>query len=156
MKKVLTIVLQAVVVLIGILIVGLLVWLPLTEGRASGLGLFRIYADSFILYGYVVSIAFFIALYRTFKLLGYIRQNSVCSLDAVKALKSIKYCAVALSGFIIAAGIYIKIFHHKEDDPAGFLAICSAITLVSIIVGIIAAIIEKRLQCALNGNAENP
>ena len=155
MKTISIVFLQAVVVLIGILALSILIWFPLTEGRATNLDLFSIYFDKFILYGYAASIAFFVALYKAFRLLGYIGQNKVFSPDSVKALNSIKYCAIVLSLLIVAEGVYIKIFHRKEDDPAGFLAICIVTTFVSIVVATATAIFEKVLQNAIDMKSEN-
>lgn len=155
MKKKSIIFLQAVVVLIGIIALAILIRVPLTEGRAANLDLFSIYADPFILYGYAASIAFFVALYKAFKLLGYIGQNKVFSSNAVKALKGIKYCAIVLSVLIVLAGIYIRIFHNKDDDPAGFIAMCIVTTFVSAVVATAAAIFEKILQNAIDMKSEN-
>jgi hypothetical protein len=155
MKRISTIFLQVVIVLIGIVTLVILIRFPLTEGRAANLDLFSIYFDPFILYGYAASIAFFIALYNAFKLLGYIGKNKVFSPNSVKTLRNIKYCAIALSILIVAAGLYIKIAHNKEDDPAGFLAICIVTTLVSIVVATAAAIFEKILQNAIDMKSEN-
>ena len=155
MKRISTVFLQAVIVLIGIVALAILLWFPLTEGRAANLDLFRIYFDPFILYGYAASIAFFVALYKAIKLLGYIGQNKVFSSNSVKTLKSIKYCAIVLSILIVLAGLYIKLFHNKEDDPAGFLAICIVTTFVSIVVATAAAIFEKLLQNAIDMKSEN-
>lgn len=155
MKRISTVFLQAVIVLIGIVALAIMIRVPLTEGRATSLDLFSIYADPFILYGYAASIAFFVALYKAFKLLGYIGQNKVFSAEAVKALKNIKYCAIVLSILIVAAGLYIRIFHSKDDDPAGFLAICIVTTFASIVVATAAAIFEKLLQHAVDMKSEN-
>ncbi len=155
MKRISIVFLQAVIVLIGIVALGILIRVPLTEGRATNLDLLNIYFDPFILYGYATSIAFFIALYKAFKLLGYIGQNKVFSSNAVNALKSIKYCAIVLSILIVTAGLYIKIAHNKEDDPAGFLAICIVTTFASIVVATAAAIFEKLLQNAIDMKSEN-
>lgn len=155
MKRISIIFLQAVIVLIGIVVLGILIRLPLTEGRAANLDLFSIYSDPFILYGYAVFIAFFVALYKAFKLLGYIGQNKVFTSNSVGTLKSIKYCAIVLSILIVTAGLYIKISHNKEDDPAGFLAVCIVTTFVSIAVATAAAIFEKILQNAIDMKSEN-
>jgi hypothetical protein len=155
MKRVSIIFLQTVIVLIGIVALVIMIRLPLTEGRAKDLDMFNIYADPFILYGYASSIAFFVALYKAFKLLGYIGQNKVFSPNSVGTLKSIKYCAIVLSVLIVTAGLYIRIFHNKEDDPAGFLAICIITTFVSIVVATAAAIFEKILQNAIDMKSEN-
>ena len=155
MKRISIIFLQTVIVLTGIGALAILLWFPLNEGRAANLDLFSIYFDPFILYGYATSIAFFVALYKTFKLLGYIGQNKVFSSNSVKTLKSIKYCAIVLSILIVLAGLYIRLFHNKEDDPAGFLAICIVTTFVSIVVATAAAIFEKILQNAIDMKSEN-
>jgi hypothetical protein len=155
MKRTSTIFLQAVIVLIGIVALVILIRLPLTEGRAANLDLFSIYADPLILYGYASSIAFFIALYKAFRLLGYIGQNRVFSSDSVATLKSIKYCAIVLGILIVGAGVYIRIFHSKEDDPAGFIAICIVTTFASVVVATVAAIFEKILQNAIDIKFEN-
>ncbi|HEY1201421.1 MAG TPA: DUF2975 domain-containing protein [Niastella sp.] len=155
MKRISIIFLQAVVVLIGIVALAILIRFPLTEGRAAHLDLFSIYFDPFILYGYASSIVFFVALYKAFKLLGYIGQNKVFSSNAVKALKSIKYCAIVISALIVAAGLFIRIFHNKEDDPAGFLAVCIVTTFVAVVIATAAAIFEKVLQNAIDMKSEN-
>jgi hypothetical protein len=155
MKRISIPFLQAVIVLMSIVSLAILIRLPLTEGRAANLDLYSIYFDPFILYGYAASIAFFVALYKAFKLLGYIGQNKVFSSNSVNALKSIKYCAFGLSIFIVLAGLYIKLFHNKEDDPAGFLAICIVTTFVSIVVATAAAIFEKLLQNTIDIKSEN-
>ena len=155
MKRTSTIFLQAVIVLIGIVVLAFLIRVPLTEGRATNLDLLSIYADPFILYGYAASIPFFVALYKAFKLLGYIGQNKVFSSNSVGALKNIKYCAIVFSILIVMAGLYIKISHDKEDDPAGFLAICIVTTFASIVIATAAAIFEKILQNAIDMKSEN-
>ncbi len=155
MKRISIVFLQAVIVLIGMVALVILIRFPLTEGRATNLDLFSIYSDPFILYGYATSIAFFIALYKAVKFLGYIGRNKVFSSNSVKALTSIKYCAIALSILIVTAGLYILIAHHQDDDPAGFLAICIVTTLASIVVATAAAIFEKLLQNAVDMKSEN-
>ncbi|HMR83586.1 MAG TPA: DUF2975 domain-containing protein [Niabella sp.] len=155
MKRISIVFLQVVIVLIGIVALAMLIWFPLTEGRATNLNLINIYLDPFILYGYAASIAFFVALYKAFKLLGYIGQNKVFSVSAVKTLKSIKHCAIILSILILIAGLYIRIFHNKEDDPAGFLAMCMVTIFISIVVATAAAIFEKLLQNAIDMKSEN-
>lgn len=142
-------------VLIGMVALAILIRFPLTEGRAVNLNLFSIYADPFILYCYAASIPFFIALYKAFKLLGYIGQNKAFSLNSVRALNSIKYCAIALGSFIVLAGLYIRIFHNKDDDPAGFLAMCMVTAFVSLVVAVAVALFEKILQNGMDIQSAN-
>ena len=155
MKRSSTILLQAVIVLIGIVALAIMIQFPLTEGRAANLDLLSIYAGPFIIYGYVASIAFFVALYQAFKLLGHIGQNKVFSRNSVKALRTIKYCAIAVSISIVMAALYIRIFHAKDDDPAGFIAIAILATFISIVIATAATAFEKTLQSAVEMKSEN-
>ena len=155
MKRSSTIFLQVVIVLIVIVALAIMIRFPLTEGRAANLDLFSIYADPFLVYGYLASIAFFVALYQAFKLLGYIRQNKVFSLNSVTTTRSIKYCAIVLGILIVMAGLYIRIFHAKDDDPAGFLAMCIVTTFISIVIATAAAVFERTLQNAVDIKSEN-
>lgn len=155
MKKVSIVFLQAVVVLIGILALGFLVFMPLKEGRAKNLDLISVYADPFILFAYATSLAFFFALFKAFQLLGLIGQNRVFSIESVNALKAIKYCIIVLGASIALTGIYVKIFNHKDDDPAGFLAMCIFAIFSCLVVGTAAAIFEKILSNAVNMKSEN-
>ena len=155
MKRISIVFLQAVIVLIGIVALVILIWTPLTEGRATNLDVFSIYSDPFILYVYVASIAFFIILYKAFKLLNYIGQQRVFSSSSIKILKSIKYCAIVLSILIAMAGVYIKLFHNPDDDPAGFLAICALSVFVSIVTAATANVFEMIVQNVIAMKAES-
>ena len=101
MKRSSTIFLQIVIVLIGIGALALMLWEPHLEGRNAHATLFEIYfKDPFLAYAYLASIPFFIALYQAFKVLKYVRQNKTFSQATVKALRTIKYCAIAIIGFV--------------------------------------------------------
>ncbi|MCM4151537.1 DUF2975 domain-containing protein [Arenibacter sp. N53] len=154
MKRISIIFLRAVIVLISIVTLYIMIRFPLSEGRAENLDLFSIYFDPFILYGYASSIAFFVALYKAFKLLGYIGKDELFTLNSIRTLRSIKYCAIILSILVAMAGIFIKIFHNKEDDPAGFLAMCIIITIMAITVAFAMAAIAKKLQKAVDLKSE--
>ena len=155
MKRSSTIFLQVVIVLIGIVALIIMIRFPLTEGRAVNLDLFSIYSDPFIMYGYVASIPFFVALYQAFKLLGYIGQNKVFSLSSVKALRTIKYCATILSASIVMAVLFIMTSHNKDDDPAGFIAMGILTTFISIVIATAAAVFERTLLNAVDIKSEN-
>ncbi len=150
-----TVFLQVVVVLVAIVALIILIRFPQLEGRAQNLDLISIYSDPFILYGYAASIVFFVALYKAFKVLEYIRQNRLFSLDSVKNLRSIKYCAIILAVAIAMAGVYVRIFHADDDDPAGFIAMCIVATFISIAVATAVAVLEKILQNAVDLKTEN-
>ena len=155
MKRSSTIFLQVVVVLIGIGALALLLWEPHIEGRNAHATLFEIYFnDPFLAWAYTASIAFFVALYQTCKLLGYIGQNKVFSQNSVRALRTIKYCANIIVGFIVAAEAYLFIVR-PGDDIAGGVFMGLLIIFVSGVVAIVAAMFEKILQSAVDIKSEN-
>ena len=140
--------------LIGIGILALLLWEPHIEGRNKHATLFEIYfTDSFLAYVYIGSIPFFLALYQAFKVLGYAGQNNIFSQAAVKALRTIKYCAIAIIGFVAVSVIFI-LFSDPDDRPAGvFMRIL--ITFPSIVVATAVAMFERILQNAVEIKSEN-
>ena len=141
--------------LAGMAALVLFIRFPLTEGRAANLDLFSIYTDPFILFGYAAAAPFFIALYKAFRLLVYIGKNQAFSVNAVKAAKHIKYCAISLCGFIVMAAAYVKIFHDKNDDPAGFLAICILAIFAVLTVAAGITVFEKILQNGIDIRSAN-
>ena len=149
-----TIFLQAVIVLIGVGALAFLLWEPHIEGRNAHATLFEIYfKDPFLAYAYLASIPFFIALYQAFKVLGYIGRNKTFSQATVTALRTIKYCAIAIIGFVAVSVIFIM-FADKDDRPAGvFMRIL--IAFPSIVIATAAAMFERILQNAVDIKSEN-
>src|SRR5437764_5085109 len=118
-KRSSTIFLQVVIVLIGIGALALMLWEPNIEGRNAHATLFEIYfKDPFLAYAYIASIPFFAALYQAFKVLGYVRQNRIISQATVNCLRTIKYCAIAIIGFV-AVSVVFMVFGDKDDRPPG-------------------------------------
>jgi hypothetical protein len=154
MKRGSTVFLQIVIVLIGIGALAFLLWEPHLEGRNAHATLFEMYfKDPFLAYMYVASIPFFAALYQAFKVLGYVRQNKTFSPATVKALRTIKYCTLAIIGFV-AVGVIFMINGDKDDRPAGvFMRIL--IIFPSIVIAAAAGMFEKILQNAVDIKSEN-
>jgi len=155
MKRNSTIFLQIVIVLIGIGALALLLWEPHTEGRNVHATLFEIYfKDPFLALVYIGSIPFFVALYQAFKVLGYAGQNKIFSQAAVKALRTIKFCAIAIIGFVVVEEIIIML-NHGNDDAAGGVFMGVLITFGSIVIATAAAMFEQILQNAVDIKSEN-
>jgi hypothetical protein len=154
MKRSSAIFLQVVIVLIGIGALAFLLWEPHVEGRNAHATLFEIYfKDPFLAYAYVASIPFFVALYEAFKVLGYPGQSKVFTPEAVKALRTIKYCAIAIIGFVVGSVIFMP-FGDPEDRPPG-VAMRVIVTFGSIVVATAAAVFERVLQNAVDLKSEN-
>ncbi|MEK9179045.1 MAG: DUF2975 domain-containing protein [Patescibacteria group bacterium] len=155
MKKSSTIFLQIVIALTGIGALALLLWEPQIEGRNVHATNFEIYfKDPFLALVYIGSIPFFVALYQAFKVLGYAGQNKIFSQVAVNALRTIKYCAIAIIGFVAAEEIFI-ILNHGNDDVAGGVFMGVIITFGSIVIATAAAMFEQILQNAVDIKSEN-
>jgi hypothetical protein len=145
--------LQIVIVLIGIGVLALMLWEPHLEGRNAHATVFEIYfKDPFLAYAYLASIAFFVALFQAFRLLGYIGQNQAFSPNSIRALRTIKYCAMSLVAMVGAAIAYIVIAVRDKDDPAGGVAIGLAMIFISVVVANAASVFEGLLQNAVDMN----
>src|SRR5947209_6757249 len=133
MKRGSTIFLQIVIVALGIGALALLLWEPQVEGVNAHATLVEIYfKDPFIALVYIGSIPFFVALYQAIKVLGYVGQDKIFSQPAVNALRTIKYCAIAIIGFVAVEEIFIML-NHGSDDPGGGVFMGVLITFGSIV-----------------------
>jgi hypothetical protein len=150
MKTGITIFLQIIVVLVGVVILTFLLWEPTVEGRNVHATLFEIYCkDPFLAYAYIGSISVFVALYQVFKVLGYARNDSLFSVEALRAVRTIKSAALCLIGFVAVGEIFI--LAHDSDDHAGGVAMGVLIAVPSMVTVIAARAFERRLQRANQG-----
>jgi Protein of unknown function (DUF2975) len=155
MKKSSTIFLQVVIVALGIGALALLLWEPTIEGRNVHATLVQVYFnDPFLALVYVGSIPFFVALYQAFKVLGCVGEKSIFSPEAVKALQTIKYCALGIIGFVMVEEVFI-LLSHGDDDVAGGVFMGVLITFGSVVIATAAAIFEHILQSAVDIKSEN-
>jgi hypothetical protein len=149
-----TIFLQIVIVLIGIGALALMLWEPHLEGRNAHATIFEIYLkDPFLAYAYIASVPFFVALYQAFKVLGYAGQDKVFSQATVKALRTIKYCAISMIGFVVGSIAFMP-FGDPDDRPPG-VVMRILITFGAIVVATAAAIFERIFQNAVDIKSEN-
>ena len=154
MKRSSTVFLQIVIVLIGIGALAFLLGEPHLDGRNEHAKLFEVYfKDPFLAFAYIASIPFFVALYQAFKLLGYAGQNEVFSQAAVRALRTIKYCAIAILGFIAASVVFMP-FADADDGPPG-VVMRVVLAFGAVIVASAAAMFERIFQNAVDIKSEN-
>jgi hypothetical protein len=157
MKRSSTIFLQIVIVLIGVAALALLLWEPQIEGVNKDRTNFEIYfQDPFLALVYAGSIPFFIALYQAFQVLGYVGRNKVFSPEVVKALRTIKYCALAIIGFVVLEELFILLSGNRAlENPGAPIFMGILITFPSIVVAAAAAMFERILQNAVDLKSEN-
>lgn len=148
MKKGSTFFLKGVLFVLAAIVLGICIFV-LPEGIRT--------ADMYrpIIFGmYIAAIPFLIALYQSFKLLALIDKNNAFSEQAVKALKNIKYCAIAISAFYVVNMPYIFIAADKDDAP-GVVAIGLVIVFASAVIATFAAVLQKLLKNVIEIKAEN-
>lgn len=128
--------------LIGIGALAFMLWEPRLEGRNAHATLFEIYfKDPFLAYAYIASIPFFVALHRTFKVLGRAGQVGAFSPADVKAARTIRYCAIATIGLVAVGEAFL--FLGDSDDRAGGVFMGLLIVLGSAAAAVAAAHFEK-------------
>jgi hypothetical protein len=146
--------LQAVIVALGLAVLAFLLWEPHVEGRNAHATPFEIYFnDPFLAYVYLASIPFFVALYQACKALSYAGRNEVFTPPAVRALRTIKHCAMALVVLAMISFVFM-LFGDAEDGPPG-LFLRLIVIFPSIVVATAAAMIERILQSAVDLKAEH-
>src|SRR5262245_51114679 len=148
MKRRSTVVPQAGIVALGTSVLIAMLWEPHLEGRNVNATPFEIYfKDPFLAYVYLGSMAFFVGLYQTFKLLGYVRQDKMYSGEAVNALRAIRYCALITAGAIVAAIAFLVVTApSRGEDPAGAVALGIVATVACVVIATAAAVSERRLH----------
>lgn len=145
-----TLFLKFVILLIGIVVLALCMFvLPAAISSEEAVNYRPI-----LLGMYVPAIPFFVALYQAFKLLNHIDKNKVFSKLAVRALKNIKYCAIAIS-ILYAAGMPYIFYAAKIDDAPGVAALGFVIIFASFVIATAAALFQRLLQNALDIKSEN-
>src|SRR5689334_7957879 len=149
MKRSSILILQAAVVVFGLAVLAFLLGEPHLEGRNAHATPFEVYfKDPLLAYVYLASVPFFVALYQAFKVLRYAGQNQVFSPAAVHALRTIKYCAVAMIGFTVFSFAFVP-FAEGDDGPPGVMMRLLVI-FPTIVVAAAAAMFERVLQNAVD------
>lgn len=154
MKRVSIIFLRAVILLVGAGVLAGTLWEPHLEGRNVNADLVTIYFhDPFLAYAYVGSLPFFFGLHQAFQLLGYLGQGQAFSPSAIQALRYIKYCALAVIGFI--AGAEAHIILGVSDDRAGAVMMGLCASFIGLVAVTAATVLERVIQNAVDLQSEH-
>lgn len=147
-----TVFLKVAIFLIGIFILGLCVfWLPWLVKATAETNSPMLY---FIIVMYISAIPFFIALYQGIKILGYIDNGTAFSEVSVKALKTIKYCAIIISVLYIVGLPILYVVADKVDAP-GIIVIGMIVVFASFVIAVFSAILQKLLHNIIEIKSEN-
>lgn len=143
-----TVFLQAVGVIVGIGMAAALLIEPLFEGRNAHASLFAVYvADPFLVYAYAGSVPFFLALSRIVALLGYAKSDKIFSPEALRALRTIRSCALLTILIVTGAITFLSLAaQSSNDDPAGAFALGILACGICLVTAAIAAVCERVVQ----------
>lgn len=103
---------------------------------------------------YVSVIPFFTALLQSFKLLSYIDKNQAFSDLSVNALKIIKFCAIIISGTLVAVLPFVYLLADLDDAP-GLIIISMIPIFASMVIAVFAAVLQRLLKEAIDIKSEN-
>lgn len=103
---------------------------------------------------YLTCIPFYIALYQGMKLLGYINNNTAFSVNSVRALDKIKYCAMVMTVLYIACLPWIFRAAQEEDAP-GMILMWLAFSGAPLVIAVFAALLQILLENVLDIKLEN-
>lgn len=79
-------------------------------------------------------------------MLRYVGQNKIFSQEAVKALRTIKYCAITIIGFAVVGEAYLFIIQRGvSDDIAGGVFMGVLIVFGSSVIVTMASVFERIL-----------
>ncbi|RXI96212.1 DUF2975 domain-containing protein [Anaerobacillus alkaliphilus] len=156
MKQVSTLFLKIAVILIGIPILALCIFLVpnIANFSAELLPTFPLIKYFVFALFYGTAIPFYFALYQAFKLLSYIDKNKAFSDLSVRALKTIKNCAILISVFYVL-GMPLFYLVAEIDDAPGIIVIGMVIIFASMVIAVFAAVLQKLLKEAIDIKSEN-
>jgi hypothetical protein len=142
MYRIANLFLRAVLVLVGIGALAFLIWEPQIEGRNVHATQFQIYLqDPFLAYAYMASIPFFAALWQGLRWLGLAGRGQPFSPASLKALGTIRLCALAVIAFAVAGEVLFILFN-ESDDRAGGVFMGGLICFVSLTMAAGATVLE--------------
>lgn len=156
MKQGSTLFLKIAVILIGIPVLALCIFLVPKIANYAG----ALYPDFaymkylvFIIL-YATAIPFYFALYQAFRLLNYIDKNNAFSECSVRALKNIKFCAIAIS-VLYVIGMPLFYLMAEKDDAPGIIVFGMVLIFASMVIAVFAAVLQRLLQEAIYIKSEN-
>jgi hypothetical protein len=149
-----TLFLKVVVLLMGIPVLALCLFgLPsIAKEAAEYFPTYWVYPAIIGMYG--AAITYYGVLYQAFKLLSYIDKNIAFSELSVRALKTIKYYALAASA-LFSASLPLIFLGAQADDAPGLVLLGLAITFAPTVIAVFSAVLEKLLKDAIDIKSEN-
>lgn len=155
MKRYSTIILRLAIITAGAIVLAICggtAWQAIKTDRSS-----EYHILSYVLFigTCLAAIPFFIALYQSYKLLGYIDSNRAFSEASVKALRNITRSAFV--EFLICALGGLPFFYivADKDDAPGLVIVGMVIAGIAFVIFVFASVLNRLLQDAIAMKSEN-
>lgn len=102
----------------------------------------------------ITALAFFAAIYNSFKLLGYIDKNTAFAAHSITALRNIKYCALIIS---TAYALAMPIIYHlaQLEDAPGLMVLGMIFIGIPFVIAIFTGVVQQLLQNVVSIKSEN-
>jgi hypothetical protein len=150
MKQGSTLFLKTVIIVIGIAVLTLCIFVLPMGLRSENVGGYL----PILLGMYIPAIPFFVGLFQGFKILNLIDKRKAFSEEAVNDLKIIKCCGAIIS-VLYGIGMPYIFMVAQWDDAPGVVLIGLVFVFASAMVAIMAAILQKLFQDAIEIKLEN-
>jgi hypothetical protein len=156
MTRIANLFLRVAVVLVGIGALAFLLREPWLEGRNAHATAFQVYfRDPFLAFAYLASVPFFVTLVQALRLLARIGRGEAFSQGSVKALRTIRLCALSTIGFVVA-GEFLFILFNDSDDRAGGVFMGNLIIFLALVAAAAATVQEGILRAGMRENSAPP
>jgi cellulose synthase/poly-beta-1,6-N-acetylglucosamine synthase-like glycosyltransferase len=151
-----TLFLKFAVVLLGVPVLALCIFLvpELSDVAGELLPAFGLINELVAIIFWASAIPFYFALFQAFKLLRYIDSNDAFSELSVKALRTIKRCAIVISSLHVLVLPLFYLFAEIDDAP-GVIFVGLIVPFASMVIAIFAAVLQKLLKNAIDIKSEN-
>jgi len=78
-------------------------------------------------------------------------MNNASSESSAGTLRRLKYCAITISALMVTGIVALMVLARgKGEDITGIVAPALLITIISVVVALVAAILQKRAQQAID------
>lgn len=140
-------------VLVGVGASAFLVCEPWVEGRNANATWVDVYfRDPFLAYVYLAAVPFFMGLHQALKVLGHVERGLTFSRESVRAVRTIRLCAMAILGFVAVSLIFIG-WGDPEDRPQG-MVMRLLVAVPAVVMAAAAMRFERAARTKLGTGAE--
>ncbi len=99
---------------------------------------------------YIAAVPILIALYQSFKFLNFVDKNMTFTEQAIKTLKTVRYCAMTMAGLHTVAFPFFAILGELDDAP-GAIVIGFGFIFVPIVIATFVNLIEGLFKQVMSG-----